>query len=66
MDAEKLLVHDGCQWQRAKGLHTGIVHLVRILVLAFKLEGEVVGQMSTFVVTTEQPQRVRIPDLERP
>lgn len=66
MYAEKLLVHDGCQWQRAKSLHTGIVHLVRIFVLAFEFEGEVVGQMSALVVAAEQPQRVGIPNLEGP
>lgn len=34
--------------------------------LALKLEGEVVGQMTALVVSSEQPKRVRIPDLQRP
>jgi len=34
--------------------------------LTFKFEREVVGQMSTFVVTAEEEECVRVPDLERP
>ena len=32
----------------------------------FQLEGEVIGQVSTFMIASEKPQRVGIPDLERP
>ena len=31
MDTEELLVHDGCQWQAVKRLHTGIIHLLSVL-----------------------------------
>lgn len=55
MDAKELLVHNGRQRQRAERLHTGIVYLLRVFVLAFKLEGEVVRQMPAFVVTAQQP-----------
>lgn len=34
--------------------------------LAFELEGEVVCKMATFVVSSEEPQGVWVPDLERP
>lgn len=34
--------------------------------LAFKLKSEVIGQVATFVVTSEQPQGVGVMDLERP
>ena len=32
----------------------------------FELEGEVVGQMTAFVISSQQPQRIGIPNLERP
>jgi hypothetical protein len=32
----------------------------------FEFEGEVVRQMSTFVITAKQKEGVRVPDLERP
>lgn len=63
---QKLLVHDSGERKRAEGVHAGFVDSLRVLVLTFELECEVVCQMATFVVTTEQPQRVRIPDLQRP
>lgn len=52
MDAKELLVHNGRQRQCAEGLHAGIVYLLGVFVLAFELEGEVIRQMSAFVVTT--------------
>ena len=52
VNAEELLVHDGGQWQRAEGFHTGFVDLLGVLVLAFELEGEVVGQVTAFVVSS--------------
>ena len=33
---------------------------------AFKFEGEIVCEMPTFVITAQKPERVGIPDLERP
>lgn len=64
--AEKLLVHDGSQGQGAKGLHAGFVNLLRVLVLAFELEGEVVCQMPAFMIPPQKPQGVGIPDLKGP
>jgi hypothetical protein len=63
---QELLVHDGGKGERAERVHAGFVNSLRVLVLALKLECEVVRKMATFVVTTEQPQRVGIPDLQRP
>lgn len=34
--------------------------------LAFELEGEVIGQMSALVVAAQQPKRVWVPNFERP
>lgn len=55
MYAQELLVHDGRQWQGTERLHTCIVHFLGVFVLAFQLEGEVVCQMSAFVVSAEEP-----------
>ena len=63
---QELLVHNGGKGKRAERVHAGFVDSLRVLVLAFKLECEVVCQMAAFVVTTEQPQRVGVPDLQRP
>jgi hypothetical protein len=64
--AQELLVHDRSQGQCAERVHTGFVDSFRVFVLALELECEVISQMSAFVVSTEQPERVRVPDLERP
>ena len=64
--AQELLVHDSGEGQRTEGVHAGFIDGLGVLVLAFELECEVVGQMATFVVTAQQPKRVGIPDLERP
>lgn len=64
--AQELLVHDGSQGQGAERLHASLVHGLGVLVLAFQLEGEVVGEMATLVIAAEQPKRVGVPDLERP
>jgi hypothetical protein len=61
MDTEELLVHDCSQRKAAEGLHTCFINLLGVLVFAFELEGKVVGQMSTFVVSAEKPQGVWIP-----
>ena len=66
VNAEELLVHDGCQWQGTERLHTGLIHILRVLVLTLQLEGEVISQMATLVVTTQKPQAVWVPDLQRP
>jgi hypothetical protein len=66
MYTQELLVHDRGQRQSAEGVHAGFVDGLGILVLAFELECEVISQMSAFVVAAEQPERVRVPDLQRP
>lgn len=66
VDAEELLVHDGCQWQGTERFHAGLIHIFRVLVLTLQLEGEVISQMATLVVTTEEPQAVWVPYLQGP
>ena len=63
---QELLVHDSGKRKRAEGVHAGFVDSLRVLVLTFELECEVVGQMATFVVTAKQPECVGVPDLQRP
>jgi hypothetical protein len=55
MNTEKLLVHDGGKGKSTKRLHAGLVDILRVLVLAFELEGKVVCQVAAFVVATEEP-----------
>lgn len=52
MNAEELLIHDSSKRKGAKGLHACIVHSLRVLVFTFELEGKVVGQMTTFMVSS--------------
>lgn len=66
VDAEELLVHDCRQRQTTERLHAGLVYSLRVLVLALQLEGEVIGQMATLVVSAEKPKSLRIVNLERP
>ena len=66
MYAKELLVHDSGQGQCAERIHTCVVYSLGIFVLAFELECKVVGQMATFVIASEQPESVRVPDLKRP
>ena len=66
VDAQELLVHDSSQWQRAERFHARIVDLLRVFVLAFELESEVVGKVAAFVVASEEPEGVGVPNLERP
>lgn len=66
VDAQELFVHDSSQRQRAERFHACIVDAFAILVLAFEFECEVVCQVSAFMVSTKQPECVRIPDLQRP
>ena len=51
MNAEELLVHNGSKRERTERLHAGVIDSLGIFVLAFELEGEVVGQMAAFMVT---------------
>lgn len=66
MDAQKLLIHDSSKGEAAEGIHAGVVDGLGILVLALELEGEVIGQMATFVVPAQQPEGLGIVYLERP
>jgi hypothetical protein len=66
VDAEELLVHDCGQGKTAERLHAGIVDGLGVLVLAFELEGEVIGQVATLVVSSQQPEGLGVMDLERP
>jgi hypothetical protein len=66
MYTQELLVHDRGQRQCAKRVHAGFVDCLGVLVLALELECEVISQMSAFVVSAEQPERVGVPDLQRP
>lgn len=55
MYTQELFVHDRSQRKRAEGVHAGFINSLRVLVLAFELECEVIGQMTALVVTTKQP-----------
>lgn len=56
MDAEELFVHNCRQRQRTEGFQTCLIEPFTIFVLAFQLEGEVVRQVATFVITPQQPE----------
>ena len=64
--AEKLLVHDGSQRQGAERIHTSFVNFLRVFVLTFELEGEIVCQMPALMISSQEPQGVGIPNLEGP
>lgn len=55
MNAKKLFVHDRGQRQSAERLHTSFVNLLGIFVLALQFEREIVCQMSTLMVATQEP-----------
>lgn len=55
MYAKKLLVHDRRERQGAEGFHACLVDLLRVFMLTFELECEIVRQMSALVVTSQQP-----------
>ena len=66
MNAKELLVHNSGEGKTAEGFHAGIVYPFRVLVLALEFEREVISQMPTFMVSSEEEQSVWIPDFERP
>jgi hypothetical protein len=66
VNAEELLVHYGRQRQRTERLEACLINPLTIFVLALQLEGEVVRQMTAFVVTPQQPKRIRVPNLQCP
>ena len=55
MDTQELLVHDCSKWQATESFHAGIVHFLGVFVLAFELEGEIVGKMSALVIASKKP-----------
>ena len=52
VNAQKLFVHDSCEGESTERLHASFVNLLGIFVLAFELEGEIIGQMSALVVSS--------------
>lgn len=64
--AQELLVHNSSERKCTEGFHAGFVDSLGVFVLAFELKCEVVGQMTAFVVTAKQPERVGVPNLQRP
>lgn len=66
MNAEELLVHDSGERKSAEGLHAGLVHDLGVLVLAFELEGEVVSQVATLVISSQQPEGLGVVNLQTP
>ena len=56
MYAQELLVQDRRKGQGTERLDACVVHALGVLVLAFGLEGEVVGQVSALVVSTEEEE----------
>lgn len=66
MYAQELFVHNGGKWQGAERVHARFVNLLRVFVLALQLEGEIVCEMPAFMVSSQEPQGVGIPNLKRP
>mmetsp|Transcript_29348 Transcript_29348/g.76929 ORF Transcript_29348/g.76929 Transcript_29348/m.76929 type:complete len:312 (-) Transcript_29348:207-1142(-) len=66
VNAKELLVHDGHQWQAIERVHAHIIHLLRILVLHFGLESEVLCEVPAFVVASQQVDGLRKVELECP
>jgi hypothetical protein len=66
VNTQELLVHNSSEGKSAERLHASLVHSLRVFVLALELEGEVICQMATLVVTTHKPKSVGVPDLESP
>jgi DNA recombination-dependent growth factor C len=66
VNTQKLLIHNGGQGKGAERVHASLVDGLGVLVLALELESEVISQMTALVVSAEQPERVGVPDLQRP
>ena len=56
VDAEELFVHNRRQRQRTERFQACLVDPFTIFVLALQLEGEVVRQVATFMITPQQPK----------
>lgn len=66
MDTQELLIHDRRQWQRAEGFDTSLIDFLAVFVFAFQFEGEIIRKMSAFMVASQEPKCVGVPDLESP
>ena len=64
--AKITLGHDRSEGQRGERLEASFVHALRVLVLALSRERVVVGRTATFMMATEEEERVWIPDFESP
>jgi hypothetical protein len=64
--AQELLVQDRRKGQGTERLEACLVHALGVLVLAFGLEREVVGQVPALVVSAEKEERVWVANLEAP
>lgn len=66
MYTEKLLVHDRCEREGAERLHASIIHTLGVLMFTFNFEGEVFGQTTALVISTEKEYRAWVVYFERP
>jgi hypothetical protein len=64
--AQELLVQDRREGQGTERFEACLVHALGVLVLAFCLKREVVGQVPALVVSTEEEERVWVTNLEAP
>ena len=66
MNTEELLVHHSGERKTAEGFHAGFVDGLAVLVFAFELEREVVGEMTALVVSSKEKDGIGVVDLEGP
>ena len=66
MYAKMTLVQDRGEGQRAERLEASFVDALRVLVLALYLKRAVGVRAATFLMATEEEERVWIPDFESP
>jgi len=64
--AKILFGHDRGEGQCAERLEASFVHALRVLAFALYLERELFGQAATFMMATEEEERVWIPDFQSP
>ena len=66
MNAKIPLFQDRDEGQCAKRSEESFVHTLGIPALAFYLEREAFGHAATFMMATQEEERVGIPDFESP
>jgi predicted nucleic acid-binding protein len=66
VNAQELLVHDRGEWQRAERFDARVVYTLGVLVLALELKRKIICQVPALVISAEEEERVRVPNLERP